>query len=304
MFLVEHPAHWKIVCVSCGSQLLFNFCFSSVFRHGTWQAMVSCHCSSGEDLDEHWTATASYRSADGRRAADTAPLMCSCEVGLHGRQARQSPRWISAYLLAKPNASVTEVHSEFQKSCFDLSRTTLHRIMLSQHRPVRPLHTHKVRMVNCKRRVDFCIDILSRLHHVDQLQGVHRRITVKLRRVPDHMALDPARLCFQDEALMKCCQKLVPQDQRVWIDRGLSKDFATTDERLSQHMVHKESQNNPGMMVGVVRRKHAIHARERHLPATSPDLNLSGRVLSNVSWQDSMTRPLVVARWSATQSRR
>ena len=28
--------------------------------------------------------------------------------------------------LAKPNASVTEVHVEFQRSGFDLSRTTLH----------------------------------------------------------------------------------------------------------------------------------------------------------------------------------
>ena len=133
-------------------------------------------------------------------------------------------------------SSVTEVHVEFKKSGFDLSRTTLYRIMHSQRRPVRPIRTHKVRSVNCKRRVDFCIDMLSRLHRFDQMQGMHRRIPVKLRRVPEHMALDPARLCFQDEALMRCSQKLVPQHQRVWIDRGMSKDFATTDERLSQHM--------------------------------------------------------------------
>ena len=35
--------------------------------------------------------TASYRSADGRRAADAAQLQCPCEERLHGRQARQSP---------------------------------------------------------------------------------------------------------------------------------------------------------------------------------------------------------------------
>ena len=63
---------------------------------------------------------------------------------LHGRQARRSlcahtkqtdemRRWISDYLLAKPDASVTEVHVEFQRSGFDLSRTTLLRIMRSQH---------------------------------------------------------------------------------------------------------------------------------------------------------------------------
>ena len=52
---------------------------------------------------------------------------------------------------------------------------------------------------------------------------------------------------------MRCSQKLVPQHQRVWIDRGISKTFAASDERLSEHMFHKESQNNPGMMVsGVV----------------------------------------------------
>ena len=108
-------------------------------------------------------------------------------------------------------------------------------------------------MVNCKRRVDFCVDMLSRLHRFDQLQGVRRRIPVKLRRVTADMALDPARLCFQDEALMRCSQKLVPQHQRVWIDRGISKTFAASDEQLSENMFRKESQNNPGMMVsGVV----------------------------------------------------
>ena len=56
------------------------------------------------------------------------------EEKLHGRQAQQSP-WCAReadrrdYLLAKPNASVTEVHVEFQRSGFDLSRTTLHRLL-------------------------------------------------------------------------------------------------------------------------------------------------------------------------------
>ena len=52
---------------------------------------------------------------------------------------------------------------------------------------MRPIRTHKVHWVNCKQRVDFCIDMLIRLH-LDQLQGVHRRIPVKLRRVIDHAA--------------------------------------------------------------------------------------------------------------------
>ena len=43
-------------------------------------------------------------------------------------------RWVSDYLLARPRASVSEVHVEFEKSGFDLSRTTLHRIMRGQHR--------------------------------------------------------------------------------------------------------------------------------------------------------------------------
>ena len=160
--------------------------------------------------------------------------------------------------------------------------------MRSQHRPVRPIRTHKVRSVNCKRRVDFCIDILSRLHRFDQLQGVHRRIPVKLRRVPDHMALDPARLCFQDEALMRCSQKLVPQNQRVWIDKGMSKDFDTTDERLSQHVLHKESQNNPGMMVsGIV--------NMRGGPVGSLFIVPPGKIDTN-AWLDVMTqhRPLTI----------
>ena len=97
-------------------------------------------------------------------------------------------RWISDYLLAKPKASVTEVHVEFWRSGFDLSRTTLCRIMHSQRGPVRPIRTHMVRMVNCKRRVDFCVDMFSRLHRFDQLQGVHRSTPVKLRRVPTDMA--------------------------------------------------------------------------------------------------------------------
>ena len=137
----------------------------------------------------------------------------------------------------------------------DPSAQTLSHVSVSCPASTSPLDqsAHKVRMVNCKRRGDFCVDMLGRLHRFDQLQGVRRCIPVKLRRVPADMALDPAQLCFQDEALMRCCQKLVPRSQRVWIDRGLSANFATTDERLSQHTFHKESQNNPGMMVsGVV----------------------------------------------------
>ena len=130
----------------------------------------------------------------------------SNHCGARSRQTDEMRRWVSDYLLARSRASVSEVHVEFRKSGFDLSRTTLHRIMCSQHRPVRPIRTHKVRLVNCKRRVDFCIDMLSRLHRFDQLQGVHRRIPVKLRRVPDHMALDPARLCFQEVLLRRDLQ--------------------------------------------------------------------------------------------------
>ena len=173
--------------------------------------------------------------------------------GAPAKQTDEMRHWVSEYLIARPRASVSEVLVELKKCGSDVSRTTLWRMMHSQRRPVKPIRTHKVRSVNCKRRVDFCIDMLSRLHRFDQLQGVHRRIPVKLRRVSAEMALDPARLCFQDEALMRCSQRLVPQHQRVWIDRGLSKTFAATDERFSQHMFHKESQNNPGMMVsGVV----------------------------------------------------
>ena len=69
-------------------------CFSPVFRHGKWQAVVGRHGSSSESLDEHWIATASYRSADGRRAADAAQLQCPLEKGLPGREAQQSP-WCS-----------------------------------------------------------------------------------------------------------------------------------------------------------------------------------------------------------------
>ena len=113
-------------------------------------------------------------------------------------------RWVSDYLLARPRASVSEVHIEFQKSGSDLSGSTLWRIMHSQRRPVKPVRTHKVRSVNCKRRVEFCVDMSSRLHRFVQMQGVPRRIPVKLRCVPADMAVDPARLCFQDEPLIWC----------------------------------------------------------------------------------------------------
>ena len=156
VFLLSILPHRKIVCDSCGSHLLLSNCFSSVFRHGTWQAVVKCHCSSGEDLDKHWTATASYRSEDWRRTADTAPLQCSCEERLHGdeREADRRDEALDLCVLAR-EAECQEVHFEFQRSGFDLSKTMRYRIMLSQHRPVRPIRTHKIRMVNCKRRVDF-----------------------------------------------------------------------------------------------------------------------------------------------------
>ena len=110
----------------------------------------------------------------------------STHRGALPKQTDEMRRWIASYLLAKPKASVTEVHVEFKKSGSDLSRSTLWRIMHSQRRPVKPIRTHKVRSVNCKRRVDFCIDMLSRLQRFDQLQGVHRRIPVKLRRPRSH----------------------------------------------------------------------------------------------------------------------
>ena len=38
--------------------------------------------------------------------------------GARSKQTDEMRRWISSYLLAKPNASVTEVHFEFQRSGF------------------------------------------------------------------------------------------------------------------------------------------------------------------------------------------
>ena len=75
-------------------------------------------------------------------------------------------RWVSDYLLARPRASVSEVHIEFQKSGSHLSGSRLWRIMHSQRRPVKPVRTHKVRSVNCKRRVEFCVDMSSRLQPI------------------------------------------------------------------------------------------------------------------------------------------
>ena len=65
--------------------------------------MVNSRGSPSEDIDEPWIAAASYRSADGCRAADAAQLQCPCEEELHG---------VPVHLLAEPNASVTEVHFE------------------------------------------------------------------------------------------------------------------------------------------------------------------------------------------------
>ena len=69
--------------------------------------------------------------------------------------------------------------------------------------------------------------IKETLHRFDHLQVVRRRIPVKLRRVPTDMVLDSGRICFQDEALMRCCQELVTQHQRV--------DQQSAIERLRRH---------------------------------------------------------------------
>ena len=84
--------------------------------------------------------------------------------GAPAKQTDEMRRWVPDYLIARPRASVSEVLVELKKSGSDVSCTTLWRMMHSQRRPVKPIRTHKVRSVNCKRRVDFCIDMLSRLH--------------------------------------------------------------------------------------------------------------------------------------------
>ena len=108
-------------------------------------------------------------------------------------------------------------------------------------------------MVNCKRRVDFCVDMLSRFHCFDWLQGVRRRIPVKLKCVAEHLALDPARLRFPDEALIRCSQKLAPAAPSCVDRQGADEKLRHIRRAALPHMSQKESQNNPGMMLsGIV----------------------------------------------------
>ena len=191
----EHPAHWKI-------------CHSNILHIGQWSVfswlLSSCECHSPAIVfhpcsvmgtGEQWSvdtvrqvkALMSFGLPLPRIATQTGVVLqtlrsisarlkkgCIGEKhsnhrGAHTMQTDEMKRWVSDHLLAKPKASVSEVYFEFRRSGFDLSRSTLCRIMRSQHRPVRPIRTHKVRMVNCKRRVDFCVDLLRRLHRFDQL---------------------------------------------------------------------------------------------------------------------------------------
>ena len=72
----------------------------------------------------------------------------------------------------------------------------------------------------------------------------------------------------------------------MWIDRGLSKDFATSDERLSQHMFHKESQNNPGMMVSGI-----VNMRDG--PLGSLHIVAPGCTINTNAWSDVMTQHVI-----------
>ena len=161
---VEHPAHWKIVCVSMAlsscSAIVFHPC--SVMGSGEHWSVgtvreVKTLMNIGLPLPRIAAQTGvvqqTLRSFSARVKKGYTRDKHSNHRGALSKQTDEMRRWVSSYLLAKPNASVTEVHVEFQRSGFDQSRKTLHRIMRSQHRPVRPIRTHKVRLVNCKRRV-------------------------------------------------------------------------------------------------------------------------------------------------------
>ena len=75
----------------------------------------------------------------------------------------------------------------------------------------------------------------------------------------------------------------------MWIDKGLTKNFATSDERLSQHMSHKESQNNPGMMVsGIVNMRDGplgscITGANRHERVMAQHVIPEGEAIDNFS---------------------
>lgn len=175
--------------------------------------------------------------------------------GGHSKQCAEMQAWTSDFLTTHPGASISQVAAELKNAGFAtaLSRTTVWRMMRKKHRPVKPVRAQIVKKENCQKRKEFCLDVLSRWHRFEQLNGIRRRMKVKLRPVPDSMALDVKRLCFQDETLVRCKQSLVAQQQRVWIDATMSKGTASKDTELAKHMIHRNSQNNPGTMVsGVV----------------------------------------------------
>ena len=64
----------------------------------------------------------------------------------------------------------------------------------------------------------------------------------------------------------------------------LSKDFADTDERLSQHISHKESQNKPGMMVSGI-----VNMRDGPLGSLVPP----GCKIGTDAWLDAMAQHVI-----------
>ena len=151
---VEHPAHWKIVCVSMAlsscSAIVFHPC--SVMGSGNHWSVgtvreVKTLMNIGLPLPRIAAQTGvvlqTLRSFSACGKKGYTGDKHSNHRGALPKQTDEMRRWVSDHLLAKPNACVTEVHVEFQRSGFHLSRTTLHRIMRSQHRPVRPIRTHK-----------------------------------------------------------------------------------------------------------------------------------------------------------------
>ena len=201
-----HPAHWKIL-------------LSNILRTGRLSvfpvALSSCstivfHPCSAMGRGKQWSAD-TVREVKTLMNIGLALPRIPAQTGvvlqpLRSFSARtdEMRRWVSDYLLARPRASVSEVHVEFKKSGSDLSRSTLWRIMHSHRRLVKPIRTHKVRSVNCKRRVDFCIDMLSRFH---QLQGVHRRIPVEAR--PRSHGIGSSAALLRGRGSLRCSQKLV-----------------------------------------------------------------------------------------------
>ena len=68
----------------------------------------------------------------------------------HLKQTDEMKHWVSDHLIAKQKSSVTEVHVDLWRSGFDLLQSTW-RLSRSQHRPVRPIRTHKICMLNYPR---------------------------------------------------------------------------------------------------------------------------------------------------------